>query len=141
MSNLFSWISNLYHSFLGHQTTQSVVEEKSSASRCPFLNPAILETKVEPIGASSKSIEECAVYPEFDKALTKFNALTDIMVMSEDYIVNFDSIYKEKLAGLGNKLILFPKGFLVPNNVAIVTAGYKGYNMGKIENSNSTPNV
>jgi len=61
-------------------------------------------------------------YPEFEAVFEKFNIKTDILIISEDYIKDFDDIYKGKMKKFEDKIIFFPGSSLL--NVAIVKAGY-----------------
>lgn len=106
-------------------------EHGGDVSKCPFMNPGLVAGTIPalpPPEPESQITENSLVYPEFDKALDRFNPNTDIMVLSEEYIKDFDQIYQAKLRNLGNKVIIFPKGTLVERNVALVTAGYSSYN-------------
>jgi hypothetical protein len=117
LGGLLSFIKDLF-------TAEEVHDEHTmgDASKCPFLNPGL--NKVQ------ESVTEItAKYPEFDKVFEKFDPKTDIIVVPAEYIVDFDDIYKAKLDSLGDRLIVFPEGFLVKNNVAVVKTGYYSYNI------------
>jgi hypothetical protein len=124
---MLDWMSRIYHGLFGSTETNS---HSGDISKCPFMNPGLVKAEPEPV----KEVVENSTptFPELYSALMKFKPANDVLVLSQEYIdeVDRDPIenrwYKQKLADLGNKVIVIPKGFLVPNNVAIVTAGYYG---------------
>jgi hypothetical protein len=106
------WVDKLIAK-LEHWT--SVIEAKTAALEA---KRAALENPVQEI----ISTRENSPHWDFDRALEKFDPKRDILVTSEDYIKTFDHIYMEKLKSLGDKVIVFPGGYLI--NTAVVTAGY-----------------
>jgi hypothetical protein len=144
------WISKLYHFFSGKQNAETVVEETTGDTHgCPYLmgramtmnTPRIVQLKpgdeiievtdqIAPknsctaLAVIAQPPEPPSPFPEFDKAYQAFNPISDVFVIAGEYAERLTGDYTEKVKVIGNKVVVFPKGLMVANNVAVVKTGY-----------------
>jgi hypothetical protein len=126
---MLEWISKLYFG-LFHRQRNYENEVQETHGKCPFgFSSSSILSVTELSQVQAEPVKESATieskYPELDKALYKFDVKKDILVIPKEYEESMDETSKSSLLEkVGDKIIIFPKGYLSKNNIVTVTAGY-----------------